>query len=157
MNIKSIQLFAAAGLAAAMFVSGPFGCERGSGAGAAKAPERAPDASYTVRAEVKMVPVKGKPTSEFIVRHEAIDTFVDPRTGALGMNSMDMPFGVRDEKLLEGIAAGDKVEVTFGVWYAEIGGQKQIERYLVTGLKKLPAETVLTFGKASPPLGAGKP
>jgi Cu/Ag efflux protein CusF len=162
MKTKSIQGVAAAGLAAAIFVFGTGGCEkRGSGsASAAKAPDRAADATYTTRAEVKMVPVKGKATSEFIVRHEAIDNFVDPRTGDVGMNSMEMPFTVKDEKMLEGITIGDKVKMTFGVWYAEMPGQagkKQIERSVVTVIEKLPAGTELTFGRASPVLGSGKP
>ncbi|MBY0260748.1 MAG: copper-binding protein, partial [Phycisphaerales bacterium] len=77
---------------------------------------RAPDVSYTTRGIVESLPIPDKPTSEFIVRHEAIDNFFNPVNGNLGMNAMSMPFTLGKGVSLGTIKVGDKVSLTFGVW-----------------------------------------
>lgn len=133
------------------------GCDRGTPA--AKLPARAPDASYTMRARVESLPEAGKPLSEFVVMHEPVDTFFDPRAGkVVGMNSMSMPFSNLSPGVsLQGLAIGDAVEMTFAVWYkADVVDPTKnvIDTFAVQKLAKLPAGTELKFGMASPPLGS---
>lgn len=74
-----------------------------------------PDARYTVRGRVEMVPVAGKPQTEFVVHHEAIPDF-KRLDGKLGMNEMSMPFPPAKNLDLSAIAVGDMVELEFAVW-----------------------------------------
>jgi Cu/Ag efflux protein CusF len=93
-----------------------------------------------VRGEVRSLPQPDNPASAFQLRHEAIPDFVDIEGEEVGMESMTMPFPVAVERLPEGLAVGDAVEMTFRLdWEAT----PAIE---VTEVKKLPAETVLDFG-----------
>jgi hypothetical protein len=103
----------------------------------AQAPRPEPDAVYTVRGRVMMLPEPGKPMSDLQIHHEAIDTFVNPN-GTVGMPAMIMPFPVSKGVRLDGLAVGDPVEFTFAVWTKP--GQRGYE---VTGIRKLPAETAL--------------
>lgn len=107
-------------------------------------PRGEPNDTYTVRGQVESVPSPDKPTAEFVVKHEAIDDFKNPN-GTRGMNSMSMPFPLTKGLSLEGIAPGDKVEMTFVVWTTP--GQRGYE---VRKITKLPADTELHFGKAKP-------
>lgn len=130
------------------------GCPKG-GAPASKAAglDRAPDVSYTTRGVVESLPAADKPTSEFIVRHEAIDDFLNPVNGKLGMNAMSMPFTLGKGVSLDGIKLGDKVSLTFGVWYkpgAAGTDRKSIDSYAVTRIAALPADTQLEFRPAKP-------
>lgn len=118
-------------------------CESKEVKPAAKAPApqaaASPDAVYTVRGKVVEVPDPANPMKEFRVHHEAIPTFKAPDGKVVGMGEMEMPFPVGDAKLLEGIAAGDIVELTFADWY------KPVRKYEVTKLTKLPADTALNL------------
>lgn len=98
-----------------------------------------PDAVYVVRGRVVMLPDPANPTAEFRVHHEPIPTFKAPDGRVVGMNEMEMPFPVSDPKLLEGVAVGDIVEITFADWY------KPMRTYKVTKVVKLPAETELNL------------
>lgn len=115
--------------------------------------DRAPDVSYSTRGIVESLPEAGKPTSEFMVKHEAIDDFLNPVNGQVGMNAMSMPFTLGKGVTLDGLKVGDKVALTFGVWYKPRPGQpekKTIDTYAVTKIEKLPAETELEFRPARP-------
>jgi Cu/Ag efflux protein CusF len=98
-----------------------------------------PNAEYIVRGKVAQVPDPKNPTTEFRVHHERIPDFKNAEGKVVGMNEMEMPFPVSDAKLLDGIQAGDLVEITFADWY------KPIRTYKVTKLVKLPADTKLNL------------
>lgn len=103
------------------------------------------DATYVVRGTVVDVPDPARATSEFIVHHEAIDTFLNPATGeVVGMGSMEMPFPLAKGLILDGVKAGDIVELTFEDYF------KPTRKYQVTKVTKLPPETKLEFRAARP-------
>lgn len=110
-------------------------CKRSPSAAAPKRPE--PDAVYTVRGRVVMLPEAGKPMSDLQIHHEAIDTLVNPN-GTVGMPAMIMPFPVAKGVSLDGLAVGDAVEFTFAHWTKP--GHRGYE---VTAIRKLPRDTVL--------------
>lgn len=101
-----------------------------------------PDAVYRVRGKVEQVPDPSKPMSEFIVRHEPIDDFRNP-DGSLGMDTMSMPFPLATSASLDGIGAGDAVEIEFAVW-----SKPGTRGYEARRVVKLPDGTVLRFGPA---------
>ena len=108
--------------------------------------EAASDArTYVIRGEVISVPQAGKPGTQFIVQHEPIDDFRDSRGKVVGMDTMGMPFTPGRDVSLEGIKPGDKVELTWVIQW-----NPRVNEY-VESLRKLPEETQLKFGKASPP------
>lgn len=146
--ICSVPLSACLGLCGMVLLLAA-GCDKPTSTDSSAAHKPA-DATYTVRGKVEMVPSRDKPTAEFVVLHEPIDDFVDPK-GARGMNSMSMPFPLAPGTSVEGIAAGDAVEITFGVWYTP--DKSAIASFRATGVRKLPGDTQLRFGKASPTLG----
>jgi Cu/Ag efflux protein CusF len=98
-----------------------------------------PDAVYVVRGRVVSLPDPSNPSAEFRVHHEPIPDFKAPDGRVVGMNEMEMPFPVSDPTLLEGIAVGDAVELTFADWY------KPMRTYKVTKVVKLPADTELNL------------
>ena len=102
-----------------------------------------PSATYTVRGVVESLPdaIAG---SELEVRHEAIPNFVDETGAVTGMPSMIMPFPLAKGLSLDGIAKGDKIELTFAVWW------KPRNHYEATKIVELPADTALTFPAARP-------
>src|SRR5688500_15532130 len=74
-------------------------------------------AVYGVAGRVTQVPDPKNPTTECRVRHERIPDFKNAKGEVIGMNEMEMPFPIGDgTHLVEGIAVGDLVEITFGVW-----------------------------------------
>jgi hypothetical protein len=108
----------------------------------------APDQTYTVRGQVESVPEPGKPASDFFVKHEPIDTFMDKEGRVVGMSSMAMPFTPAKGLSIQEFHPGDKVEMTFEIrWKASPFMQ-------ITRITKLPPDTALTFGKAHPSAGA---
>lgn len=111
----------------------------GAPAPAPQAAAPAPDATYTVRGKIVMLPDPANPTTEFRVHHEPIPTFKTPDGKVVGMGEMEMPFPVSDPALLQGLAVGDAVEITFADWY------KPIRSYKVTSITKLPADTTLNL------------
>jgi len=113
-----------------------------------KQPAKAPSATYTVRGEVVALPVAGDTRTEFRVRHEAIDDFKDTDGKVVGMGSMTMEFPPAKGVDLSNLSKGDKVSVTFSVWWG------QSPPWLATKVVKLPGDTALTFRKANPPAPA---
>lgn len=112
---------------------------------AAPEPDRGtPSAIYTVRGIVKALPNAEKRTP-LEVQHEAIDNFVNGDGVVVGMPAMIMPFPLAKGVSLDGIEPGDKVEITFAVWWRPKG------HWEATRIVELPADTPLTFGPAKPP------
>jgi Cu/Ag efflux protein CusF len=97
-----------------------------------------PAAQYTVRGEIKSLPQPGGDAILY-VHHEAIPTFVTREGQQRGMMSMSMPFGVPAGVSLEGLAPGDKVEMTFAVHWDQNPSTQ------ITALRELPADTQLTL------------
>lgn len=92
-------------------------------------------ATYTVRGELKSLPEEGQ--AELYLHHEAIPEFMNRKGEKSGMMSMSMPFGVAPAVSLDGLAPGDRVEVTFEVhWERNPPSQ-------ITAIRKLPADTEL--------------
>ncbi len=118
--------------------AGLTGCDRGSGGQAAADPAEQYEHVYTVRAQVTQVP-DGSPGGQFLARHEAIPDYV-AANGSVGMHSMVMPFTIVDPAVLEGVAVGDLVEITFGETHRPRVSQG------VIAITKLPADTELDFG-----------
>lgn len=96
----------------------------------------APPATYQVRGVVEGLPA-AEPGSTILIQHEAIPGFVHRDGKGRGMDAMTMPFGVAPGLSLEGIAKGDKVELTLEVkWDRHPAAH-------VTAIGKLPADTQL--------------
>ncbi|MCB1032420.1 MAG: copper-binding protein [Acidobacteria bacterium] len=107
-------------------------------------PSGTPPATYTVRGMVRELPQADRPTSEFAVRHEPIDDFVNPAGKVVGMDSMTMPFPIAKGLDLEGFAIGDPIEMTLVV---DWDGDQPVQ---VTEVRELPPDTELEFRKARP-------
>lgn len=105
-------------------------------------PKSAPSAVYTVRGEVTALPEKGKPQTELMIKHEAIDDFKNKDGKVVGMNSMIMDFPPEKGLDVTVLKVGDKVEVEFAVWWS------QSPPWLATKITKLPAETKLEYRRA---------
>jgi len=118
--------------------------------GAAGAASRPADKTYTVRGRIAMLPVPGRPTTDLVIQHEAIDDFINP-DGTRGMASMEMPMPAEPDVSLKGLAVGDPVEFDLGVWYKP--GFKGVDGYRITRMKPLPPDTKLKFGPATHTLG----
>jgi Cu/Ag efflux protein CusF len=78
---------------------------------------------------------------QVLVRHEAIDDFVDASGKVVGMDAMVMPFEVATLRVPRGLSVGDKVEVRFSMDWKE--PQLRVER-----IERLPAGTALEFRAA---------
>lgn len=104
-------------------------------------------AEYVVRGRVTQLPSPDSPAAEFQVHHEPIPNFrATWPDGALGMNSMIMPFPLGEGVSLDEIEVGDVVELTFEVDYAPETGA--VQTYRVVEVSELPSETELIFGRA---------
>jgi Cu/Ag efflux protein CusF len=143
-----------AALALSLSVAALAGCSEREEPEAQSAPA-APDASetirvdqYVVRGEVVRLPDPSNPAAEFMVRHEAIPHYRSSGSKQ-GMNTMTMPFPVAAELSLEGIAIGDKVELTFEVRFDT--EKDSPVSYEATEVVKLPAETELDFSPLPKP------
>lgn len=105
--------------------------------GGCKQDEAAAPATYTVRGQIETLPASGG--QSLFVHHEAIPTFVTHDGKQAGMMSMTMGFAVVPGVSLEGLAKGDKVELTFAVdWDGSPATQ-------ITAIRKLPPETELVL------------
>jgi Cu/Ag efflux protein CusF len=110
-------------------------------------PPAQPEAArrYAVRGEIVQVGVAGA-GAQLLVRHEAIDDFVDASGKVVGMDAMVMPFDVAPPLSAAGLSAGDRVVIRFSMdWKGS--------RLRVEAIERLPADTVLRFGPARPPVG----
>ena len=107
-------------------------------------PEGAPPSPssrrYPVRAEVVRLPEPGSPLRELVLRHEAIPDFVGQDGRVVGMEAMVMPLEVSRSLPLDGVRAGDKVEIVLEVDWAR-------PSYRVVQLRPLPPSTVLDLGR----------
>jgi len=113
-------------------------------------PARTPDATYTVRGEVETLPTAGDKRTEFRVHHEAIDDFKNSSGKVVGMNAMTMDFPPAKGVDLSNLKKGDKVSLTFSVWW---GGSPP---WLLMKIEKLPGDTKLVFRQAKPPADTPK-
>lgn len=96
---------------------------------------------YAVRGEVVQTPSPVAAGIQVMVRHEAIDDFVDATGKVVGMDSMVMPFDVAPPLSAGDLAVGDKVEVRFSMDWKE-------PRLRVERMERLPPGTILTFRAA---------
>jgi Cu/Ag efflux protein CusF len=96
-------------------------------------------AAYTVRGEVEQLPNPEVEGSDLMVRHEPIPDFENSKGEVVGMNAMTMPFPLAGDVSLEGIAVGDKVELTFEVQF------EPSTSFVTTEVTKLPPDTELDF------------
>jgi Cu/Ag efflux protein CusF len=101
---------------------------------------------YTVRGEVVAPPSPVAAGTQVLVRHEAIDDFVDATGKVVGMDPMVMPFDVAPPVAAKDLAVGDKVEIRFTMDWK--GPRLRVDR-----IERLPPETALRF---KPARGAGK-
>jgi Cu/Ag efflux protein CusF len=109
------------------------------------APARTPDQTYVVRAIITQMPDPEKKGTELRAQHEAIDDFRDNTGKIVGMGAMDMEFPPHELLDLSTFKVGDKVSITFSVWWGNSPG------WLAMKMTKLPAETELVFRRANPP------
>jgi len=98
---------------------------------------------YAVRGEVVQAPSPVVAGIQLLVRHEAIDDFVDASGKVVGMDAMIMPFDAATPVVAKDLAVGDKVAVRFSMDWKE-------PRLRVEGIERLPPGTVLRFGPARP-------
>jgi hypothetical protein len=119
---------------------GALGCQAGQDRGR----HTGDGSTYTVRAKVVQLPAPENPASGLYLSHEAIDRFVDRDGKIVGMEPMTMPFPLAEDVSLEGIRPGDVVEFKLHV---DWGGDPEVE---ITGLRKLPPDTQLSFRSAEP-------
>ena len=106
-------------------------------------------ADYTVRGRVAQLPEAGKPTTSFRVHHEPIPEWKkNYNQPPVGMNAMVMEFPPASPSVIEGIAVGDVVSMTFRVEYDEDDGM--LKGWKATRVEKLPADTALVFETAAP-------
>ena len=96
---------------------------------------------YVVRGEVVAPPSPVASGTQVLVRHEAIDDFVDSTGQAVGMDAMVMPFDVAPPVTAKDLVVGDKVEVRFSMDWKE-------PRLRVERMDRLPKGTRLTFRAA---------
>jgi hypothetical protein len=97
------------------------------------------DSTWTIRGRVTSLPLP--PTLSLIIHHEAIPGFTDAQGTVIGMEEMEMSFPfLAPGVLLDGINVGDPVEATMEMrWTAE-------PRFLITAVRRLPADTQLKIG-----------
>ncbi len=81
--------------------------------------ELAPRGStYLLRGLVVDLPEPGRPSSDFVLRHEAIPTWARS-DGSFGMPAMQMAFFSETPTDFSGVKVGDKVEITWVTWWEE--------------------------------------
>lgn len=97
-------------------------------------------ARYTVRGAIENLSESGG-RSVVLIHHEAIPDFVDGYGEKRTMHSMAMAFGIEDGVSMDGVAVGDKVEVTFVV------DREHYPSFLITTLRELPASTELALSR----------
>ncbi|MGA8890844.1 MAG: copper-binding protein [Anaeromyxobacteraceae bacterium] len=100
--------------------------------------------AYVVRGELVQAPSPVTAGIQVLVRHEAIDDFVDASGKVVGMDAMVMPFEVASPLADRDLAAGDKVEIRFSMDWSE-------PRLRVERMARMPRETALTFRAARVP------
>lgn len=104
-----------------------------------------PGRTYTVRGQVTQLPDPDNPGTGLYLNHEAIGDFVDRDGEMVGMDPMTMSFLVDEEVPLEGIGAGDVVEIELHV---DWGAETEVE---IVEIRELPPGTKLVYRAAKPP------
>jgi hypothetical protein len=105
-------------------------------------PKTPADQTYTFRAQVTGLPT---PKQALSLHHEAIPDFVGQDGTKIGMDEMEMEFPfLAPAAKLDGILVDDKVEVTLEMRW------KSQPRYLLTAIRKLPKDTVLSIHLLAP-------
>lgn len=66
---------------------------------------------YSVKGIIKGMPGDGLAKNEMLVKHQAIPEYRDDSGAVVGMMAMTMPFYLKEGLSLEGIKAGDSVEL----------------------------------------------
>ena len=66
---------------------------------------------YTVKGIIKGMPGDGLAKNEMLVKHQPIPDYRDDSGAIVGMMAMTMPFYLKEGVSLEGIKAGDSVEL----------------------------------------------
>eukprot|EP00752_Nemacystus_decipiens_P016084 g14380.t1 len=97
---------------------------------------------YTTRGVIIALPGE-KAYQDFLVHHERIPDYVSIN-GTIGMNEMVMPFPAGDRSMLEGLAVGDKVEITYGETH-----EPQFSTGLIA-ITKLPDDTEMDLSVVVP-------
>ncbi len=97
--------------------------------------------TYAVRGEVTQMPAPDNPGYQFMVRHEPVPDMIDQDGEPMAMDTMNMPFFPNDDAILEGLAVGDKIEMTL------VMDWEQIPAMRVDAISKLPADTELIFSE----------
>ena len=97
------------------------------------------EATYTLRGRISALP--NPPKSALVIHHEELPEFADADGNKIGMDEMEMQFPFLAAGVsLDGLAPGDPVEAVMEMRY------KGQPRFLITSIKKLPADTVLNLG-----------
>ncbi|MFG0257082.1 MAG: hypothetical protein ACF8GE_04185 [Phycisphaerales bacterium JB043] len=119
------------------------GCSPSSENASTDTPESSDSiARYTVRGRITSIPAEGVPTSQFLVHHEPIPSFVSGGK-VVGMNEMTMPFPLAEGLSLEGYFVDDVIELTFEVHHDPETGINQ--GYEAVSLTRLSPDTQLVF------------
>jgi|CXWL01.1.fsa_nt_gi Cu/Ag efflux protein CusF len=104
----------------------------------AVAQKRTPaEQTYVLRGRLARLPQPGDSTREITVAHDAIPDFKGSNGNVVGMDAMTMPFEVAPEVSLDGLAAGDAVEMRLELRWASSSPA------LIAAITKLPADTKL--------------
>ncbi len=91
-----------------------------------------PVRTYTVRGLIETLPIKDKPSTQLIIRHEDINDF-QSQDGRVGMKAMAMPFPLGEGVTLPPLSPGDSVRFDFTVdWNAT-------PSYWITRIEKIDA------------------
>jgi Cu/Ag efflux protein CusF len=131
-----------------------FGCGQPAGTQGVKTyapPTAAPDATYTTRAVIEQLPEAGKPQTQLRCHHEAVDDFKNAEGKVVGMSAMVMDFPPAKGVSLDGLKVGDKVLMTWSVWW------EHTPNWLAMKIVKLPDDTVLEFRAKKPIAAEGTP
>ena len=120
------------------------GCREGDTSAAPSASPAQGVHHYTVRGEVVRLPDPARRGDELLVRHEAIEGFVDRDGKVARMAPMVMPFRLEPSALAQGLAVGDKIEIRFAVDWS--GPSFRVER-----VERLAAATPLRFDEPTSP------
>lgn len=145
MKLRSLMFVPLVGLTLAL---GACGNAADADAGAFRThelPKESPQATYVTRAQIVALPEPGPKGATLRAHHEAVDNFMNREGKVVGMGAMVMDFPPVKGLSLDGFKKGDKVEMTWSVWWTTTPA------WLCVKLTKLPDDTKLEFRPANPP------
>lgn len=115
-----------------------------------------PDARYTVKGIIEVLPAPGPPKQDLSVHHEAIPDFVNSQGKAVGMSEMIMEFPeIAKGVSLKDLKVGDEIEMTFEVYWKHKEGEPAV-RWVVTRIAKLAPGAHPNLAKAKDSDAAGE-